>query len=108
MPDIFTALFLLQRLRDEAHRFAITLHRDRRSKSMVDSVLDSIDGLGPARKKSLLKAFGSLKRLKEASVDDISAVEGFGPALAQSVHAQLQGTPKGISVNMTTGEIIDS
>ena len=107
LPRNSEALFMLQRLRDEAHRFAITLHRDRRSKSMVDSVLDSIDGLGPARKKSLLKAFGSLKKLKAASVDEITAVEGFGPALAQSVHEQLQGTTSGVSVNMTTGEIID-
>ena len=65
---------MLQRLRDEAHRFAISLHRDRRSKSMVDSVLDSITGLGPVRKKALLKTFGSLKKLKAASVDEIGEI----------------------------------
>lgn len=107
LPRTSEALFMLQRLRDEAHRFAITLHRDRRSKSMVDSVLDSIEGLGPVRKKALLKAFGSLKKLRAATVDEIAAVEGFGPAIAASVHEQLAQTQPGTSVNMTTGEIID-
>lgn len=107
LPRNSEALFMLQRLRDEAHRFAITLHRDRRSKSMVDSVLDSIEGLGPVRKKALLKTFGSLKKLKNASVEEIAAVEGFGPAIAASVHEQLAKTASGTSVNMTTGEIID-
>lgn len=107
LPRTSEALFMLQRLRDEAHRFAITLHRDRRSKSMVDSVLDSIEGLGPVRKKALLKTFGSLKKLRSATVEEIAQVEGFGQALAQSVHDQLVQSSAGTSINMTTGEIID-
>jgi excinuclease ABC subunit C len=107
LPRTSEALFMLQRLRDEAHRFAITLHRDRRSKSMVDSVLDSIEGLGPVRKKALLKTFGSLKKLRSATVEEIAQVEGFGQALAQSVHNQLVQSSAGTSINMTTGEIID-
>ena len=73
-------LYLLQRIRDEAHRFAITHHRDRRSKSMVESMLDDVPGLGEVRRKTLLKHFGSLKKLREAEVDEIALVPGIGPA----------------------------
>ena len=73
-------LYLLQRIRDEAHRFAITHHRSRRSKSMVESLLDDVPGLGEVRRKTLLKHFGSLKKLREAEVDDIAQVPGIGPA----------------------------
>lgn len=82
-------LYLLQRLRDEAHRFAITAHRKRRSKGMVVSELDSISGLGPAKKASLLKHFGSTKKLKLATVEEIAAVDGFGPKSAASLHEKL-------------------
>jgi excinuclease ABC subunit C len=107
LPRNSEALFMLQRLRDEAHRFAISLHRDRRSKSMVDSVLDEINGLGPTRKKSLLKAFGSLKKLRSASPAQIAEVEGIGPAIAQTIYEQLQQSNPGTTLNMTTGEIIE-
>jgi excinuclease ABC subunit C len=103
-------LYLLQRVRDEAHRFAITHHRNRRSKSMVESVLDEVPGLGEVRRKALLKRFGSLRRLSAASVDEIAAVPGFGPRTAQSVVSALarqQGIPAKPAVNTATGEILD-
>ena len=71
-------LYLLQRVRDEAHRFAITHHRSRRSKTMVESLLDDVPGLGEVRRKTLLKHFGSLKKLREASPEDIAQVPGIG------------------------------
>ncbi|GEA89020.1 excinuclease ABC subunit UvrC [Cellulomonas cellasea] len=84
-------LYLLQRLRDEAHRFAITAHRKRRSKGMTVSALDSVPGLGPARSAALLKQFGSLKRLKAASVEEIMSVPGMGERTAAAVVAALGG-----------------
>jgi excinuclease ABC subunit C len=68
------ALYLLQRVRDEAHRFAITYHRALRGRRMVDSVLDGIPGIGPTRKRDLLRRFGSLKRIREAEVDELASV----------------------------------
>jgi excinuclease ABC subunit C len=84
-------LYLLQRVRDEAHRFAITQHRKRRSKGMTASVLDDVPGLGPARQKALLTHFGSVKRLRAASVEEIAGVRGMGTATAQAVVAALAG-----------------
>ena len=78
-------LYLLQRVRDEAHRFAITHHRNRRSKSMVESVLDDVPGLGEVRRKVLLRHFGSLKKLRAATPDEIAALPGFGPRTAESI-----------------------
>ena len=78
-------LYLLQRVRDEAHRFAITHHRSRRSKTMVESVLDDVPGLGEVRRKTLLKHFGSLKKLREADADEIALVPGIGPRTAASI-----------------------
>ena len=78
-------LYLLQRVRDEAHRFAITHHRSRRSKTMVESVLDDVPGLGEVRRKTLLKHFGSLKKLREADADQIALVPGIGPRTAASI-----------------------
>ncbi len=86
-------LYLLQRVRDEAHRFAITYHRQRRSAGMTISELDAVPGLGPARRATLLKHFGSVRKLKAASVDEIAAVPGFGPATAAAVVAALGGGP---------------
>jgi excinuclease ABC subunit C len=107
LPRTSEALYLLQRVRDEAHRFAITFHRQKRSKSMTESQLAGISGLGPARRKALLKQFSSLKRLRAASVDEIATVPGFGPELAKRVHAQLaaSGEPEP-AINMTTGEVV--
>ena len=82
-------LYLLQRVRDEAHRFAITQHRKRRSKGMTVSVLDGVPGLGPARQKALLTHFGSVKRLKAASVEEIATVRGMGDTTAAAVVAAL-------------------
>lgn len=89
LPRNSQALFLLQQIRDEAHRFAITYHRQQRSKRMRSSVLDSVPGLGPQRRTDLVKHFGSVKKLKEASVDEIAAVKGFGPKLASVVFEHL-------------------
>ena len=101
-------LYLLQRLRDEAHRFAVTFHRQRRSKAMTASQLDGIPGLGEKRRKALLRQFGSVKRIRAASVDDLAAVSGIGPALAAVVAAELgsaaDSTP---AVNLATGEVVD-
>lgn len=89
LPRNSQALFLLQQIRDEAHRFAITFHRQQRSKRLRISALDGIKGLGATRRTDLVKHFGSVKRLREASVEDIEAVKGFGPRLAQAVFAGL-------------------
>jgi excinuclease ABC subunit C len=86
-------LQLLQRVRDEAHRFAITYHRQRRSAGMTVSELDSVPGLGPARRAALLKHFGSVRKLKAASADEIAAVPGFGPSTAAAVVTALGGEP---------------
>jgi len=82
-------LYLLQRLRDEAHRFAISAHRKRRSKGMTASVLDDVPGLGPARRAALLRHFGSVKRLRAASAEEIATVQGMGERTAQAVVAAL-------------------
>lgn len=101
-------LYLLQRVRDEAHRFAITYHRQRRSKSMVDSLLDGVAGLGPARRKALLSHFGSLKKLRAASEDEIAAVPGIGLQLARAVAEALAEQETEPALNTTTGEILSS
>jgi excinuclease ABC subunit C len=87
------ALFVLQHIRDEAHRFAITYHRQKRAKRALASPLDEVPGVGPARKKALLKRFGSLARLRAAGVDEIAATPGVGPELARAVHERLHGIP---------------
>ncbi len=85
LPRNSQGLYLLQQIRDEAHRFAITYHRQQRSKRMRVSELDGIPGLGATRRTELVKHFGSVKKLKEATVEEIAEVKGFGPKLAQSV-----------------------
>ena len=109
LPRGSEALFLLQRVRDEAHRFAITHHRAKRSKAMTDSELDTVPGLGPAKKKALLTTFGSLKNVRLASIEELTKAAGIGPALAEQIyhtlHAQFE---QGTVVNVTTGEIIES
>jgi excinuclease ABC subunit C len=84
-------LYLLQRVRDEAHRFAIAYHRQRRSKTMTSSELDGVPGLGPARRAALLKHFGSVRKLRAAGVDEIAALPGFGRRTAAAVIAALNG-----------------
>ncbi|AKT51770.1 excinuclease ABC subunit UvrC [Arsenicicoccus sp. oral taxon 190] len=106
LPRTSEGLYLLQRVRDEAHRFAITFHRQRRSKAMTTSALDGIPGLGAARQKALLKTFGSVKRLRAASVEELQAVPGIGPALAETVHERLGAGAAEPAINLTTGEVI--
>ncbi len=89
IPVTSPALKLLKRIRDESHRFAITFHRKLRGKKMVESELDEIPGLGPVRKKALIQHFGSLDKVRLASVEEIAKVKGFGPALAELVHRHL-------------------
>ncbi|GAA4402409.1 excinuclease ABC subunit UvrC [Fodinibacter luteus] len=101
-------LYLLQRLRDEAHRFAVTFHRQRRSKAMTASRLDGIPGLGEKRRKALLARFGSVKRIRAASVEELADVPGIGPALAAVVAAELGSTADSTpAVNLATGEVVD-
>ncbi|TDK28102.1 excinuclease ABC subunit UvrC [Arthrobacter crusticola] len=111
LPRASEGLFLLQRIRDEAHRFAISFHRQKRGKSMTESALDGIPGLGPSKRKALLKHFGSVKKLKAASVEDLLEVPGIGPALAEAIRNGLAGgavQDAAPAVNLTTGEILDS
>jgi excinuclease ABC subunit C len=85
-----TALFLLQRIRDEAHRFAITYHRTLRAKERLRSVLDVVPGIGPARRKTLLQHFGSLKRIRTATVAELIHVPGITSAMAEAIQKQLR------------------
>ena len=89
LPRGSEALYLLQHIRDEAHRFAISYHRQQRSKRLRSSALDAVPGLGPARRADLVKHFGSVKKLKQASVEEITEVKGFGPALAENIYTAL-------------------
>ena len=90
LPRDSQSLYLVQRIRDEAHRFAVTYQRRKRTKSAFRSELDELRGVGPKRKKALIRNFGSVKRIREASVEDIAAVDGIGPALAREIHETLQ------------------
>ena len=89
LPRASEGLYLLQRVRDEAHRFAITFHRQKRSKAMTASALDGVAGLGETRRKALLTHFGSLKRLRAASAEQIAEVPGVGPRTAAAIVAAL-------------------
>jgi excinuclease ABC subunit C len=93
LPLSHPGLNLLQRLRDEAHRFANTYNADLRSRKIRESILDDVAGLGEKRRAALLAHFGSIDRLRDASVEDISEVEGFGPKLAAELHAFLTREP---------------
>ena len=108
LPRASEGLYLLQRLRDEAHRFAITFHRQRRSKAMTTSQLDGIPGLGESRQKALLRHFGSVKRLRAAEAAEIMAVPGIGKSLASAIVTHLaEGAPPEPAVNLTTGEVLE-
>jgi excinuclease ABC subunit C len=113
LPRTSEGLYLLQRVRDEAHRFAIQHHRQRRSRTMTESALDAVPGLGEVRRKALLKHFGSLKRLRAATVEQVAEVPGFGRRSAETVVAALAGATvaangaAGPAVNTATGEILD-
>lgn len=90
LPQGAQSLYLVKQIRDEAHRFAITYHRLLRSKAMTLSILDEIPGIGPKRKRALIKQFGSIKKLKQASKEEIEQVEGISPELAATIHTYLQ------------------
>jgi excinuclease ABC subunit C len=89
IPRGSESLFLLQHIRDEAHRFAITYHRTKRAKRAIHSALDDIPGVGATRKKALLRQFGSLARLRAASPEEIAATPGIGPSLARTIYDDL-------------------
>ncbi|MFJ2959120.1 excinuclease ABC subunit UvrC [Streptomyces sp. NPDC087270] len=108
LPRTSEGLYLLQRVRDEAHRFAIAYQRSKRSKSMKAGALDAVPGLGATRKQALLKHFGSLKRLRSATIAEICEVPGIGLRTAETVAATLAAAaPAGPAVNTATGEIIE-
>jgi len=104
-PRNSEGLYLLQRIRDEAHRFAITFHRSRRSKVMLESLLDEIPGLGSARRTALLDRFGSVSAIRKAPVGELATTPGIGEKLAETIAQSLALIGKGEAVNMTTGEI---
>jgi excinuclease ABC subunit C len=111
-PVIFSrsseGLYLLQRVRDEAHRFANTYHRQTRSRSMMESVLDGVPGLGDTRRKALLRHFGSVKKLRTATPDEVAQVPGIGAKTAEAIVVALhQGEPAEPAVNPETGEILE-
>ncbi|CAM2828067.1 MULTISPECIES: excinuclease ABC subunit UvrC [Dermacoccus] len=107
LPRTSEALYLLQRVRDEAHRFAITFHRERRSKAMTVSALDGIAGLGPAKQKALLQHFGTVKAIRAADAEALQEVKGVGPALAESVVRALSSNEGSPAVNVITGEVLE-
>jgi excinuclease ABC subunit C len=112
LPRTSQGLYLLQRIRDEAHRFAITFHRQKRGKAMTVSALDGVPGLGESKRKALLAHFGSVKGVKAASVAELSAAKGIGPALATAIvtHFSSDAEAAGLApaVNMSTGEILET
>ncbi|MEU9067049.1 excinuclease ABC subunit UvrC [Streptomyces sp. NPDC048306] len=108
LPRTSEGLYLLQRVRDEAHRFAITYQRTKRAKRLRAGPLDDVPGLGETRKQALIKHFGSVKRLRAATIDQICEVPGIGRKTAETVAVALAGaTPAGPAVNTATGEIMD-
>ncbi|MFI0591149.1 excinuclease ABC subunit UvrC [Streptomyces griseus] len=108
LPRSSEGLYLLQRVRDEAHRFAITYQRAKRAKRIRSSPLDDVSGLGETRKQALIKHFGSVKKLRQATIDEICEVPGIGRRTAESVAAALASTaPAAPAVNTATGEIIE-
>ena len=94
LPRKSQGLFLVQRIRDEAHRFAITAHRNLRSRERLTSRLDQIEGIGDARKKILLKRFGSLNGVKKASWEEIAEIRGISKELAKKIHEELNSETK--------------
>ena len=100
-----TALFLLQRVRDEAHRFAITYHRQLRAKERLSSPLDSVAGVGPARRKVLLRHFGSLKRIRAATVEELLQVPGMTGATAEAVHTWSTQKTRSYQESSTTDDL---
>jgi excinuclease ABC subunit C len=107
-PRHSEALYLLQKLRDEAHRFAINFHRSKRSKVMLESLLDEVAGLGEIRRKSLLSHFGSVSALKAATIDELALVPGIGKKMAKTIIDQINSQDLPLNIDMQTGEILDA
>ena len=107
-PRHSEALYLLQKVRDEAHRFAINFHRSKRSKVMLESLLDQISGLGEVRRKSLLTYFGSVTALKSATLLELSAVPGIGEKMAKTIIDQIKNQAEQVRIDMQSGEILDA
>ncbi len=103
MPRSSEGLYLLQRVRDEAHRFAITYHRAKRTAAQQVSELDALPGLGPARRAALLRHFGSVRKLRQASAGEIAEVSGFGPKLAEMVTMALHARETGAATSTNGG-----
>jgi excinuclease ABC subunit C len=113
LPRTSEGLYLLQRIRDEAHRFAISFHRQKRGKAMTVSALDGVPGLGEAKRKALLSHFGSVKSIKAASAAELTAAKGIGPALADAIENHFRRAPDAVeetvpAINMMTGEILET
>ncbi len=111
LPRASAGLYLLQRIRDEAHRFAISFHRQKRGKAMTVSALDGVPGLGESKRKALLASFGSVKSIKAATVEELTAAKGIGPALAAAIVRHFGSEEEAVTVpaiNMTTGEILET
>jgi excinuclease ABC subunit C len=107
-PRHSEALYLFQRIRDEAHRFAITFHRSKRSKMMLESLLDEIPGLGEVRRKALLEVFGSVTAIRKADLPQLAAVPGIGEKMAEIIVTTLSSTEKSEYLDTETGEILDA
>lgn len=113
LPRTSPALYLIQRVRDEAHRFAITFHRSKRGKAMLSSALDGVAGLGPAKREALIEHFGSYKKLTAATEDELLEVSGIGPSMAQKIIAHFEqenSAERAIpsqGINLTTGEVLE-
>ncbi|MDD1477642.1 excinuclease ABC subunit UvrC [Arthrobacter sp. H16F315] len=111
LPRASAGLYLLQRIRDEAHRFAISFHRQKRGKAMTVSALDGVPGLGDSKRKALLARFGSLKSIKAANIEELTGAKGIGPSLAEAIVRHFSADVEDATVpavNMTTGEILDT
>jgi excinuclease ABC subunit C len=105
LPRNSEGLYLLQRVRDEAHRFAISYHRSKRSKRMTASALDTVPGLGETRRKALVTHFGSVARIRQASIEEITSVPGIGATTAAAVLAAL-GTPVDRAGSDASGTVV--
>ncbi|MDN4644443.1 excinuclease ABC subunit UvrC [Arthrobacter sp. PsM3] len=111
LPRASAGLYLLQRIRDEAHRFAISFHRQKRGKAMTVSALDGVPGLGESKRKALLAQFGSVKSIRTASAEELTGAKGIGPSLAAAIVQHFTdggGDDAAPAINMTTGEILET
>ena len=90
LPSGSASLYLIKQVRDESHRFAITFHRELRGKAMTTSILDEVPGVGPTRKKAIMRHFGSMKKLRAARVEEIAAVKGVPADVARAIYESLR------------------